>query len=63
MEKRHLNAEWLDKADSANNPYVLVYKEDKITLTHTRCNKDINKAHLGFEAVKQHSEKGTHRIF
>ena len=32
-------------------------KKDEFTATHKLCNKDINVAHMGYEALKQHSDK------
>ena len=44
--------------------FILWYVEkDEFTATHKPCNKDINVAHIGFRALKQHSEKGTYWIY
>ena len=64
MEKRHFNEEWLDKPD-ANGQAISLWciKKDNFTATCKLCNTHINIAHMGYSALKQHSEKKKHKGF
>ena len=63
MEKRHLN-EWLDKPD-ANGQAISLWciKKDNFTAICKPCNTHINITHMGYSALKQHSEKKKHKGF
>ena len=64
MGKRHFNEEWLDKPD-ANGQAISLWciKKDNFTATCKLCNTHINIAHMGYSALKQHSEKKKHKGF
>ena len=64
MGKRHFNDEWLDKPD-ANGQVISLWciKKDNFTATCKLCNTYINIAHMGYSALKQHSEKKKHKCF
>ena len=64
MGKRHFNEEWLDKPD-ANGQTISLWciKKDNFTVTCKLCNTHINIAHMGYSALKQHSEKKKHKGF
>ena len=64
MGKRHFNEEWLDKPD-ANGEAISLWciKKDNFTATCKLCNTQINIAHMGYSALKQHSEKKKHKAF
>ena len=64
MGKRHFNEEWLDKLD-ANGQGISLWcvKKDNFTATCKLCNTHINIAHMGYSALKQHSEKKKHKGF
>ena len=58
------NEEWLDKPD-ANGQAISLWciKKDYFTATCKLCNPHINIAHMGYSALKQHSEKKKHKGF
>ena len=64
MGKRHFNEEWLDKPD-ANSQAISLWciKKDNFTATCKLCNTHIDIAHMGYTALKQHSEKKKHKGF
>ena len=64
MGKRHFNEEWLDKQD-ANGQAISLWciKKDNFTATCKLCNTHIDIAHMGYSALKQHSEKKKHKGF
>ena len=64
MGKRHFNEEQLDKPDSNGQAISLwCIKKDNFTATCRLCNTDINITHMGYSALKQHSEKKKHKGF
>ena len=64
MGKRLFNEEWLDKPD-ANGQAISLWciKKDYFMATNKLCNPHINIAHMGYSALKQHSEKKKHKGF
>ena len=64
MGKRHFNEEWLDKPD-ANGQAISLWciKKDDFTATCKLCDTHINIAHMGYSALKQHSEMKKHKGF
>lgn len=64
MTKRQFKSEWLAKLDS-NNQQVNVWctKKDDFTALCKLCESDISVAHMGFGALKQHSQKERHKSF
>ena len=63
MGKRHFNPAWLGNTDS-NNQLVCVWcvPKDDFTVTCKVCSADITVKHMGFTALRQHSEKQKHRV-
>ena len=64
MGKRHFNEEWLDKPD-ANGQAISLWciKKDSFTATCKLCNTHSKIVHMGYSALKQHSEKKKHKGF
>ena len=62
MGKRHFQKSWLENTDS-NNQLVRVWcvPKDDFTVTCKVCSTDIIIQHMGFSALRQHSEKQKHR--
>ena len=64
MGKRHFQKSWLENTDS-NNQLVRVWcvPKDDFTVTCKVCSTDIIIQHMGFSALRQHSENKSIEAF